>query len=110
MTEPEPPQSISAFARGDRGRARALTQSLQVLHDKEQDPAVRRALEDVLDGRVTLREFLRTPAGASILHRGAVAFENKWSTLSEEEKDALAEQGNERLAELRDRPPTHESR
>lgn len=99
-----PPQSVLAFARNDPGRARALTDALVVLRDRG-DRATREAIDDVLRGRTTFREMLRTPAGAALLRQGSQAAVRQWESWSPEQRDKLAQEGRRRLDQGREEPP-----
>lgn len=101
MTTNDPPQSITAFTRGDARQAQNLTATLRTLHEREQDPATRQLLEDVLSGRRTVREFIRSPQGQAIANRGAAIIEDAWSQTSQEEREAL----RQRLDDMGDTPP-----
>ncbi len=89
-----PPRSVSTPPRADSGTARAKA-ALRSLRDTETDPQVRQELDRVLEGALSLREFLRSDAAAAILACGLAELQRTWPTLSQEQRD-LAEKAQSR--------------
>ncbi|WP_110206985.1 hypothetical protein [Nocardioides daejeonensis] len=108
---PEDWDPIAAFTRGDPLRAEALRANLTRIAEQTDQPEVRRLVQEVLDGRRTVRELVREPAMVAELDRGMDAFARQWSDLSPEQRAALVNQG---IAEEDQRrlaaglPPTRE--
>lgn len=89
-------------ARGDRAVSRHLRESLKVLRDKSEDQDFRRQIDDILAGRVSLREAAFT----GTFERGIAApFEAgmRWfEELPEEEVQEMAAQGETAFDRLRE--------
>ncbi len=87
-------------ARGDKAVSRHLRDSLKVLRDKSEDPDFRRQIDDILNGRVSLREAAFT----GTFERGIAApFEagmRRYQEFSEQEVDQMAAQGEQAFERL----------
>ncbi|MDG4859379.1 hypothetical protein P8605_14615 [Streptomyces sp. T-3] len=87
----------------DPAQARLLRQSLEHLSSGRAGDALKEMAQDVLAGRAGLRESVEVSAYSDQLFAQAAPMVEKWAALSEEERDALAAQGERQLAEERER-------
>jgi hypothetical protein len=74
-------------------RTRSLTRALRVLADTTSDPVLKQQVGAVLSGRGSVRDFARSEAYNQLLDRVMPAAMQKYSEMSEEERNRLAEQG-----------------
>lgn len=88
------------IAQGDTGLSRHVINSLRTVARNSDDRAFRALVEDVVSGRRSLREAHTDPAFSRAMDAGVRSFATRWETLSQEEIDALAEQGRQQLAAL----------
>jgi hypothetical protein len=90
-------------ARGDKARSQFLRASLVKLRDASGDEQFRTLVDEVLTGRRSLREA----AASEVFGRGIAdkldEGARRYQALSDEEKESLAAQGEQRFAELRAR-------
>ncbi|NEW25388.1 hypothetical protein [Nocardia cyriacigeorgica] len=100
--QPDPTYDVAG---ADLGASRQLRKSLEALRSAAPGADVRKQLDDVIAGRVSMREFGRSDAFAGILDRVLTPQAmNKLSTLSPAELEAMAEQGRAEQARLRAEP------
>ncbi|QIS10347.1 hypothetical protein [Nocardia arthritidis] len=103
------PERILDVARGDAAVSRQLSDALRLLAAKSTDPALKDQIGAVLSGRVGVRDFARTDAFNQTLDRVMPAALEKYQAMSEEQRQRLAEQGEQELeryrAELVERSP-----
>ena len=103
MPQPEDPLPTLDVARGDKALAQHLKQSLELLRDRSDNDDFRRLADDVLNGRVSLRDIYHTPAFAAGIDNGVREFGKRWDQLSTDERNLLAAQGETRLREENER-------
>lgn len=89
----------------DPEQARQLKKSLQQLADKVNEPILKEFAQEVLAGRVGLREAAASPAYAEALIDKAQTFRHYWESLSEAQREELADEGT-RLLNGQDAPAT----
>jgi hypothetical protein len=80
-------------ARGDVTLSRQIRDALRVLQDRSGNEQFRSLIDDVLSGRVGLREAGRTQAFAAGVDDGVREFARRWERLSDGERAELADQG-----------------
>jgi hypothetical protein len=99
-----PPQDdmLLRFTHGDVGRARALRANLEVLRGASGDRDFSRLVDDVLAGRRSLREAVRAPEFDREIAPRVERFGEWWDEKSEDEREALAEEGAQALDEARE--------
>lgn len=102
---PQPPEFIFDVAHGDIGVSRQLRKSLEALQSVTANPDLRKRLGDVLAGRASMREFGMSDAFAQILDQVPKPIFDKAASMSEEERNRLAEQGQAELERLRNQQP-----
>ncbi|NEW40979.1 hypothetical protein GV793_18970 [Nocardia cyriacigeorgica] len=102
----ERPEPTYDVAGGDPGASRQLRKSLEALRSAAPSPEIRKQLDDVIAGRVSMREFGTSDGFAGILDRALPPRAmNKLSSLSSSELEAMAEQGLAEQDRLRDERP-----
>lgn len=97
MTHPEQDEPTLDVAHGNKALSRHLNQSLEVLRDRSDNDDFRRVVDDVLNGRASLRDVYNTPAFAAGIEPGVRKFAERWDELSQEERDRLAQEGQRAL-------------
>lgn len=98
------PEFVYDVAHGDLGASRHLRKSLAVIRSATTDPELRKTLDDVIAGRASMRDFGTSDGFAKVLEQVAGPKLAETFTMSEEERDRLAEQGNAILDQLRHEP------
>ncbi|WP_063038441.1 hypothetical protein [Nocardia grenadensis] len=98
MANPEP---IFDVARGDAATSRQLGAALRTLAENTRDPALRALTQDVLGGRMGVRDFARTEVISKLLDSAMPAMLKRIEALSDEERELLAEQGRADLERYR---------
>ncbi|WP_203836441.1 hypothetical protein [Winogradskya humida] len=93
MTHSEPDEVTLDVARGNKALSRHLNKSLELLRDRSHNEDFRRVVDDVLNGRASLRDVYNTPAFAVGVEPGVKKFGERWDELSQEERDNLAQEG-----------------
>ncbi|MGV9614415.1 hypothetical protein [Nocardia xishanensis] len=89
-------------ANGDIGVSRALRKSLEAIKSSVSDPQIRSGLDDVLAGRLGMREFGRSEMFAKLFdQRSMNRIDNLISSVSDAERDRLAAGGETVLDHLR---------
>ncbi|WP_039821541.1 hypothetical protein [Nocardia testacea] len=101
MSSSEP---IHDLARGDIAVSRQLSQALQVIMDGTTDPRLKSEIRAILDGRASARELMHSDAFNVVLDQTIPAAMQEFAEMPEEERQRLAEQGQEELDRLRDQP------
>lgn len=102
----ERPEPTYDVAGADLGASRQLRKSLETLRSAELGPEVRKQLDDVIAGRMSMREFGKSDAFAGILDRVLTPQAmNKLSGLSPTELEAMADQGRAEQERLRTGQP-----
>jgi hypothetical protein len=100
MSKPQEP--MLDIARGDPARSKFLRESLAKLREHSKDPQFRSMVDDILAGRRSAREA----ATSEVFNRGIAdkveQGAQQYQALSGEEKEELAAQGEQRMAELRE--------
>ncbi|MET8776017.1 hypothetical protein ABZV58_13445 [Nocardia sp. NPDC004654] len=93
---------ILDVAKGDVGISRALRKSLETIRSSISDQQIRSSLDDVLAGRMGMREFGRSEMFAKLLDQGSMDRIDKLiSSVSDEERERLAADGETFLDDLR---------
>jgi hypothetical protein len=93
---------ISDIARGDPIMASVLRESLKRLATGASGPLLREMATEVLEGRVSLREAVRSPHYAEAMSGRVNEFAQQFSQLSEEERQALGQQVEEQITRMRE--------
>ncbi|MEV0106670.1 hypothetical protein AB0H42_10080 [Nocardia sp. NPDC050799] len=101
MSSPEP---IHDLARGDIAVSRQLSQALRVILDGTTDPALKKQIRAILDGRASARELMHSDAFNVVLDQTIPAAMQEFADMPEEERQRLAAQGQAQLDQLRDLP------
>ncbi|CCF66143.1 hypothetical protein [Nocardia cyriacigeorgica] len=103
----QPPEFMFDVARGDIGVARRLRKSLERIKASPMaaDPRVRNALEDVLSGKMSVREFGRSSTFANLLDQIPKQKLDDVLNQSEQQRERLAKQGEADLERLRSEEP-----
>ncbi|MFC3891424.1 hypothetical protein ACFOWZ_08045 [Lentzea rhizosphaerae] len=96
------PEPLLDVARGDAARSHVLRESLKILRDRSGDPAFGKLVDDVLTGRRGLREAVASPLFNQALTPGVQEAAQRYKGMSEEERERLAADGEDRLNRLRD--------
>jgi hypothetical protein len=99
--EDEIPQSLLAFARGERSRAVRLRESLTRIRDENPDPRVARGAADMLSGARTLREVVRDPSFSEAMGGATARLADQWRDLDPDERQRLMSQVAEAERALR---------
>ncbi|WP_406689623.1 hypothetical protein REH65_26760 [Saccharopolyspora sp. ID03-671] len=89
------------IARGDRARSQHLRDSLQLLRGKVDNPEFRRIVDDVLAGKASLREVAQTAAFGQAVAPLAQQAVDRMKEMTEDERTALADEGERQFDELR---------
>lgn len=76
-------------ARGDPALSRYLRTCLMVLRDQSDDQGFRARADEVLTGRVGLRDMVSDPVFARGLDPGVERFDRWWDGLSDEQRAEL---------------------
>lgn len=97
MTHPEQDEPTLDVAHGDKALSRHLNKSLEILRDRSDNDDFRRVVDDVLNGRASLRDVYNTPAFAAGIEPSVRKFAERWDELSQEERDRLAQDGQRAL-------------
>ncbi len=103
------PEFVYDVANGDLGASRHLRKSLAVIRSATTDPELRKSLDDVIAGRTSMRDFGTSDGFAKVLEQVTGPKLAETFTMSEEERDRLAEQGNAILDQLRHESPADDS-
>lgn len=90
---PSDHDSVAAFTRGDQVRAGMLRENLRTIRDRTDDPHLTRLIDDVLQGRRTMRELIRDERFTEELNRGMRRFGEQWEQLTPEQRAELVRQG-----------------
>ncbi|MGI5378625.1 hypothetical protein ACQEV2_31120 [Streptomyces sp. CA-251387] len=85
----------------DPAQAKILRQSLEHLASGLGGDALKEMAQEVLSGRMGLREAANVSAYAEQAVEQAAPLAEKWASMSERERDELAAEGERRLAEER---------
>ncbi|KUO14722.1 hypothetical protein [Streptomyces dysideae] len=85
----------------DAVQARILRQSLEHLSSGLAGDALKEMAQEVLSGRMGLREAANVSAYAEQAVEHAAPLAEKWASMSDSERDALAAEGERRLEEER---------
>lgn len=88
-------------ARGDPAWSSHLRQALHRLRDTSDDSEFRELVEDVLQGRRSLRDVAFTPAFERVMNPRVEAFAERYEQLSQDERDRLADEGENQLQQHR---------
>lgn len=104
MSKPEGEEPLLDIAHGDPAMSRHLRDSLKVLAERTDDPEFGKLVEDVLRGRRSLRDVAFMPAFERTINPGVEQFAERYEQLSEDEREELAAQGEQHLAEQREAP------
>ncbi|MFI7387103.1 hypothetical protein [Streptomyces sp. NPDC049813] len=104
MTAETPPQLDRATymdLTDDPVQQRLLRKALEIFRRGEAGPALKEMAQEVLAGRVGLREAARIPAYAeAVIDRGQ-DFRQRWDAMSDAERETLLRQGEHQVAEER---------
>jgi len=95
VTTPDQNEHTLDVARGNKALSRHLKKSLELLRDRSDNDDFRRVVDDVLNGRASMRDVYTTPAFATGIEPGVKKFAERWDELSQEERDRLAEEGRQ---------------
>jgi len=93
---------LSRFTRGDQVSANFLHDNLLAIARQTDDPAVRRLVGEVLEGRTSVREMVRQPAFEAELNRGMERFAESWQEMTPEERADLIRQGHAEVSRQRE--------
>jgi hypothetical protein len=85
----------------DPAQAKILRQSLEHLASGLGGAALKEMAQEVLSGRMGLREAADVSAYAEQAVEQAAPLAEKWASMSDSEREALAAEGEQRLAEER---------
>lgn len=85
----------------DPAQAKILRQSLEHLASGLGGDALKEMAQEVLSGRMGLREAADVSAYAEQAVEQAAPLAEKWASMSDSEREALAAEGEQRLAEER---------
>jgi hypothetical protein len=85
----------------DPAQAKILRQSLEHLASGLGGNALKEMAQEVLSGRMGLREAANVSAYAEEAVEQAAPLAEKWASMSDSEREALAAEGEQRLAEER---------
>lgn len=89
------------MAQQDPAQAKILRQSLEHLASGLGGDALKEMAQEVLSGRMGLREAANVSAYAEQAVEQAAPLAEKWASMSDRERDELAAEGERRLAEER---------
>lgn len=93
MPENREREPMLDIARGDRALSRHLRRSLEALRERTDDRDFRRQIDDILAGRVSLRNAAFTGTFERGLTPHFKLGMQRWQEVSEEERERLAEEG-----------------
>ena len=68
---------------------RQLRQSLERMRSESTDPAIRRAVQDTLEGRLSTRDLIRVPAIRAAMDEAGRRLRVEFAQMSPEERDAV---------------------
>ena len=68
---------------------RQLRQSLERMRSESTDPAIRRAVQDTLDGKLSARDLIRVPAIRRAMDEAGRRLRVEFAQMSSEERDAV---------------------
>lgn len=85
----------------DAAQAKILRQSLEHLASGLGGPAMKEMAQEVLSGRMSLREAADVSAYAEEAVQQSAPLAEKWASMSDSEREALAADGERRLEEER---------
>lgn len=88
-------------AHGDIAVSRQLRRSLETIKSAVTDPDLRKQLDDVLNGRRSMRDFGTSDAFAGIMDSVPAGQLNRALTMPEDQRQALAQAGEQELERLR---------
>jgi 6-phosphogluconate dehydrogenase (decarboxylating) len=94
---------ILQFSRGDVAKARILKDALRTLRESSDDDRFRGLMDDVLEGRTSLREATRTQVFDQVVTPLAAITAERMDAFSEEELERLAAEGKATEDEIRER-------
>lgn len=98
----EDPSEVSFdVAHGDVAVSRQLRRSLETIKSAVTDPDLRKQLDDVLNGRRSMRDFGTSDAFAGIMDSVPAGQLNRALTMPEDQRQALAQAGEQELERLR---------
>ncbi|MFG1668712.1 hypothetical protein [Streptomyces sp. Y7] len=86
------------MSQGDPAQARLLRKSLETLAAGHGGDALKEMAQEVLSGRVGLRDAANVSAYADQLVEQAAPMAEKWAALSEAEREELAAEGRRAIA------------
>ena len=86
------------MSQGDPAQARLLRKSLETLAAGHGGDALKEMAQEVLSGRVGLRDAANVSAYADQLVDQAAPMAEKWAALSEAEREELAAEGRRAIA------------
>lgn len=98
------PQDDSEFlemTQQDPAQVRILRQSLEHLASGLGGPALKEMAQEVLSGRMGLRDAANVSAYAEQAVEQAAPLAEKWASMSDRERDELAAEGERRLEDVR---------
>ncbi len=94
-------EEFLSISGGDPAIARLLHMQLTELAQGKGGNILAEMAQEILTGRVDLREAIRTRGYEEEVVSGIEKFRNYWDSMSSEEKQAAERAGNELLSELR---------
>ncbi|MFG3520726.1 hypothetical protein ACGF5S_10705 [Nocardia nova] len=98
----EDPSEVSFdVAHGDIAVSRQLRRSLETIKSAVTDPDLRKQLDDVLNGRRSMRDFGTSDAFAGIMDSVPAGQLNRALTMPEDQRQTLAQAGEQELERLR---------
>ncbi|MFI0242359.1 hypothetical protein [Streptomyces sp. NPDC016845] len=85
----------------DPVQQRLLRKAMEVFQRGDAGPVLKEMAQEVLAGRVSLREVTRIPAYAEAVIEQGQDFRRQWDAMPDRERDALARSGEQQLASER---------
>lgn len=102
----DPNEAPLDIARGDRGLSQHLKASMRLLAERSEDHEFKALIKDALEGRRSLRDLAGSPAFERTLTPLVSSFAEKYRSLSEDERESMADEGQRQLDDLGASSPT----
>lgn len=96
----EPDNSEFLAIGRDPASAKMLRDSMESLAKIKGDSPLKEMAQEILSGRVGIREAISIPAYAEALTQGIQDFKEKWDGLSDSEREELAAKGEQELSKI----------
>ena len=85
-------QPMIDIARGNVNASRRIRNNLEILQEKSGDPEFKRLIQDVLDGRRSLRGAMREPVFGAEMTPHIDTFNEKWEEVMNEDQEVVSEE------------------